>query len=126
MKNNSNTFNPESPDYNELLKRTTELRQSLTDELIEWQNLKINNHSQTNLINQTLLESLFHLITVFNLESNSYYDKFIEGINEFDSIIINQQECDTAIDERINERKTKLDILNNCNRIENLFSLSVN
>ncbi len=126
MKNNSNTFNPESPDYNELLKRTTELRQSLTDELIEWQNLKINNHSQTNLINQTLLESLFHLITVFNLESNSYYDKFIEGINEFDSIIINQQECDTAIDERINERKTKLNILNNCNRIENLFSLSVN
>ena len=126
MKNNSNTFNPESPDYNELLKRTTELRQSLTDELIEWQNLKINNHSQTNLINQTLLESLFHLITVFNLESNSYYDKFIEGINEFDSIIINQQECDTAIDERINERKTKLNMLNNCNRIENLFSLSVN
>ena len=126
MKNNSNPFNPESPDYNELLKRTTELRHSLTDELIEWQNLKINNHSQTNLINQTLLESLFHLITVFNLESNSYYDKFIEGINEFDSIIINQQECDTAIDERINERKTKLNILNNCNRIENLFSLSVN
>lgn len=126
MKNNSDTFNPELPDYNELLKSTTELRQALKDELIEWQNLKINNHSNNNLINQTLLESLFHLITVFNLESNSYYDKFIEGINEFDSIIINQQECDTAIDERINERKTKLDILNNCNRIENLFSLSVN
>ena len=126
MKNNSDTFNPELPDYNELLKSTTELRQALKDELIEWQNLKINNHSNNNLINQTLLESLFHLITVFNLESNSYYDKFIEGINEFDSIIINQQECDTAIDERINERKTKLDLLNNCNRIENLFSLSVN